>query len=245
MALRNYNYTHFTTTSPAPFVAHVEINRASKLNTFTRDMWLEFGALFSRLSHDSEVRAVVLSGAGEKAFCAGLDVKAAAGDGVLGAGEKDVGRSATGLRRYIDEFQGGISKMEECEKREFDLPVFIYIHVYVTYSSHLILNRGLHYSLLTRGCSCNLRPSRDIYRLGHRHRLLRRCPFRFARHQLRCEGGGHWSSGRHWHPGAPPQDRRIDVVGEGHMPDREEFLRRRGAESRLREPGAREQGGGG
>ena len=118
MALQDYSYAHFTATSPAPFVAHVEINRAAKLNTFTRDMWLEFGTLFSRLSHDPNVRAVVLSGAGEKAFCAGLDVKAAAGDGVLGAGGRDVGRSATQLRRYVEEFQAGISRMEECEKRE-------------------------------------------------------------------------------------------------------------------------------
>lgn len=128
MALQDYNYTHFTTTSPAPFVAHVEINRAAKLNTFTRDMWLEFAALFSRLSHDPAVRAVVLSGAGDRAFCAGLDVKAAAGDGVLGGEESggDIGRMATGLRRYIEEFQVSIAKMEECEKREFSHPRVAY-----------------------------------------------------------------------------------------------------------------------
>ncbi|KAL2113686.1 hypothetical protein VUR80DRAFT_2908 [Thermomyces stellatus] len=123
MALPNYNYTHFTTTSPAPFVAHVEINRPTKLNTFTRDMWLEFGALFGRLSHDPDVRAVVLSGAGEKAFCAGLDVKAAAADGQRAADGKDIGRAATALRRYIKDFQGAISKMEECEK-----PVICVLH---------------------------------------------------------------------------------------------------------------------
>lgn len=122
MALQNYNYTHFKTTSPAPFVAHVEINRASKLNAFTRDMWLEFGALFTRLSHDPDVRAVVLSGAGDRAFSAGLDVMAAAGDGIVGGDEQDVGRSATRIRRFIEEFQGGISKMEECEKRELRIP---------------------------------------------------------------------------------------------------------------------------
>lgn len=124
MALQNYNYTHFTTTSPAPFVAHVEINRAAKLNAFTRDMWLEFGAVFSRLSHDPDVRAVVLSGAGDRAFCAGLDVQAAAGDGVFGGDGSggDVGRVATGLTRRIEEFQSSIGKMEECEKREFPSP---------------------------------------------------------------------------------------------------------------------------
>lgn len=129
MALQNYNYTHFAVSSPAPFVAHVEINRAAKLNTFTRDMWLEYGSLFARLSHDSDVRAVVLSGAGDRAFCAGLDVKAAAGGELLGGEESDVGRSATRVRRSVEEFQGGISKMEACEKREFCVP-FTYIYTY-------------------------------------------------------------------------------------------------------------------
>ena len=126
MAFQNYNLKHFAISSPAPFVAHVEINRAAKLNTFTREMWLEFGALFARLSHDPEVRAVVLSGAGDKAFCAGLDVKAATGDGGLMGemgGASDAARRGTGLRRQIEEFQGGISKMEECEKRKFLCPV--------------------------------------------------------------------------------------------------------------------------
>lgn len=117
MALQNYNYTHFSVTSPSPFVAHVEINRADKLNTFTRAMWVEFGVVFARLSHDPEVRAVVLSGAGEKAFCAGLDVKAAAGDSALGQEGGDVGRRGAALKRLILEFQHGISQMEECEKR--------------------------------------------------------------------------------------------------------------------------------
>lgn len=38
-------------------------------------MWLNLGALFKRLSHDPNVRCVVLSGAGDRAFTAGLDVQ--------------------------------------------------------------------------------------------------------------------------------------------------------------------------
>jgi delta(3,5)-delta(2,4)-dienoyl-CoA isomerase len=119
-SLTNYKYAHFIVTSPAPYVAHVEINRASKLNAFHRNMWLEFGDIFDKLSHDPEVRAVVLSGAGDKAFTAGLDVKAAAEEGVIAGGgaSEDVARKATALRRYIFEFQECITRMEKCEKRE-------------------------------------------------------------------------------------------------------------------------------
>src|SRR5690554_4051422 len=117
-APQTHNYTHFKVTFPAPFVAHVEIDRASKLNTFTRPMWIEFGVVFARLSHDPDVRAVVLSGAGEKAFCAGLDVKAAAGETALGGDGGEVARKATGLKRLIYEFQEGVSQMEVCEKRK-------------------------------------------------------------------------------------------------------------------------------
>lgn len=38
-------------------------------------MWLNISAIFRRLSHDPNVRAIVLTGAGDRAFTAGLDVK--------------------------------------------------------------------------------------------------------------------------------------------------------------------------
>ncbi|CAI4215220.1 unnamed protein product [Parascedosporium putredinis] len=107
-SLPNYKYGHFLVTSPSPFVAHVEINQPHKLNSFHRDMWLEFGDIFAKLSHDPEVRAVVLSGSGDRAFTAGLDVKAAAGEGPITAsegGSEDIARKATNLRRYIYEFR--------------------------------------------------------------------------------------------------------------------------------------------
>lgn len=118
-------YAHFLVTSPAPFVAHVEINRPEKLNAFTRAMWLELRALFRRLSADPDVRAVVLSGAGDRAFTAGLDVQAAAaseptlqGSGEVGGGPRlDVARAATVRRRDLVEFQECIWTVEKCEKR--------------------------------------------------------------------------------------------------------------------------------
>jgi Delta3,5-Delta2,4-dienoyl-CoA isomerase len=112
---------HFLVSSPAEYVAHVQINRPEKLNAFFEAMWVELGDIFKRLSHDPQVRAVVLSAVGDKAFTAGLDVQAASTSGPLGSGgrpELDGARQGTLLRRHILEFQDHISQIEKCAKRE-------------------------------------------------------------------------------------------------------------------------------
>lgn len=112
-------YKFFLITSPSDGVAHVQINRPNKLNAFYEPMWQEFEEVFDRLSHDSDIRAIVLSGAGERAFTAGLDVQAASQAGVLeqSAGKIDAARKASSIRRHVDEFQSCISSVERCEKR--------------------------------------------------------------------------------------------------------------------------------
>ncbi|RFU79778.1 delta3,5-delta2,4-dienoyl- isomerase precursor ech1 [Trichoderma arundinaceum] len=117
------SYKHFTVSSPKPFVAHVQIQRPEKLNAFTEAMWLEFGSVFRQLSADADVQAVVLSGAGDRAFTAGLDVQSAAQDGTFTAKDLDPARKAKKLRAQIDEFQSSIGAMEKCEK-----PVICAIH---------------------------------------------------------------------------------------------------------------------
>lgn len=113
------SYQHILVSMPAPFVAHVEINRPRKLNAFSRPMWLEFRRVFAQLSDDADVRTVVLSGAGDRAFTSGLDVQAAEQDGALTGGDgADVARKAKRLRSHIEEFQECISAAEKCEKRK-------------------------------------------------------------------------------------------------------------------------------
>jgi delta(3,5)-delta(2,4)-dienoyl-CoA isomerase len=86
-------------------------------------MWLEMGQVFNQLSEDPSVRAVVLSGAGEKAFTAGLDVKAAS-EGLLSENTSlDPARKAAQMRRHIAEMQDCISAVERCEK-----PVVVAMH---------------------------------------------------------------------------------------------------------------------
>ncbi|KAF4989900.1 hypothetical protein FDECE_14563 [Fusarium decemcellulare] len=117
------SYEYLLVSSPSPFVAHVEINRPRKLNAFSQAVWLEFGRVFKQLSDDADVRAIVLSGAGDRAFTAGLDVQAAAGDGILGGGTGDVARKAKAMRSHIEEFQDSIGAVEKCEK-----PVICVLH---------------------------------------------------------------------------------------------------------------------
>ncbi|KAK1593293.1 enoyl-CoA hydratase/isomerase [Colletotrichum navitas] len=120
---KDYAYTHFLVTSPAPFVVHVQINRPQKLNAFSEPVWREFGAVFDRLSHDPDVRAIVLSAVGDRAFSAGLDVQDAS-NSPLGSGlGSDPSRYATALRRHIVEFQEAIAAAEKCEK-----PVICVLH---------------------------------------------------------------------------------------------------------------------
>jgi enoyl-CoA hydratase/carnithine racemase len=57
-------------------VAFVTLNRPEALNALSLEMILQLRTLFSEYSADPEVFAVLIRGAGEKAFCAGGDIRA-------------------------------------------------------------------------------------------------------------------------------------------------------------------------
>ncbi|KAL5317812.1 hypothetical protein ACEPPN_014912 [Leptodophora sp. 'Broadleaf-Isolate-01'] len=108
-----YLYEYFNVTFPQEYVVHVEINREKKLNAF-----------FDRLSTDSSVRVIIFTGAGERAFTAGLDVQAASDSGVGSrTASGDGARAATALRRSILNLQDCVSSIEKCEK-----PVICILH---------------------------------------------------------------------------------------------------------------------
>jgi enoyl-CoA hydratase/carnithine racemase len=56
------------------FVAVVRLERPEKLNALTRGMLSELGETFRRMEGAGDVRVVILTGAGERAFCAGTDI---------------------------------------------------------------------------------------------------------------------------------------------------------------------------
>lgn len=55
-------------------VATVLIDRAAKRNCLDLPMWTALGEAFASLSADTALRAVIVCGAGEEAFCAGADI---------------------------------------------------------------------------------------------------------------------------------------------------------------------------
>ncbi len=68
-------------------VAWVTLNRPDVLNAFDPQMEQELATIWHELQHDDEVRCVVLTGAGDRAFCVGLDRNA-----TIGAADADEGR---------------------------------------------------------------------------------------------------------------------------------------------------------
>lgn len=60
------------------FVAYVTIDRAERMNAVDDDTADALEDVWRRIEDSTDVRAVVLTGSGEKAFCAGADMKSGA-----------------------------------------------------------------------------------------------------------------------------------------------------------------------
>jgi len=56
-------------------VAWVTLNRPEARNALSRDVNIRLAEIAYELDHDDDVRTVVITGAGDKAFCAGADLK--------------------------------------------------------------------------------------------------------------------------------------------------------------------------
>ena len=159
------SFKYFNLTYPISYVAHVEINRPEKLNSFIEpygipftstppspyslapslthtphSMWQELPPLFTFLSSDPNTRAIILSGAGPRAFTAGLDVNAASKSSPLSPSyfsssaqsqdpadlpPSDPARIANYLRNHILSFQSCITSIAKCSK-----PLICALHGY-------------------------------------------------------------------------------------------------------------------
>src|SRR4051812_19502729 len=72
-------------------LALVSLNRPEKMNALSRAMLDELTEAFSSIERERDVRAVVLTGATSRAFCAGTDIEELAWldeDGALRAAER-------------------------------------------------------------------------------------------------------------------------------------------------------------
>lgn len=68
-------------------IATITLNRPEKLNAFTGTMMNEIIDAMDRTDADDAVRAVIFTGAGERAFCAGADLTPDDGRAVFASGE--------------------------------------------------------------------------------------------------------------------------------------------------------------
>jgi enoyl-CoA hydratase/carnithine racemase len=60
-------------------LAVVTLNRPERSNALSRELLRELGRVGERVAANTDLRAVILTGSGEKAFCAGADLKERAG----------------------------------------------------------------------------------------------------------------------------------------------------------------------
>ena len=68
-----YDFEFFRTELSEAGVLRVTLDRPERRNAITPTMHAELAPLFSRIALDREVRVVVITGAGDKAFCVGAD----------------------------------------------------------------------------------------------------------------------------------------------------------------------------
>ena len=69
-------------------IATITLNRPEKMNAFTGTMMQEMCAAFDLIDADDDVRAVIVTGSGDRAFCAGADLTPEGGGQVFASGSQ-------------------------------------------------------------------------------------------------------------------------------------------------------------
>ena len=69
-------------------IATITLNRPDKMNAYTRTMGAEIMAAMDDIDADDAVRAVIFTGSGERAFCAGADLTPEGGGQVFSSGDE-------------------------------------------------------------------------------------------------------------------------------------------------------------
>jgi crotonobetainyl-CoA hydratase len=95
-------------------VARVTIDRPDRLNAIDYETERALIAIWEKIERDRDVRAVVLTGAGEKAFCTGADMKGGSG--------------VSGLEYWAAERPGGFGGL--AQRDSLDVPVIARVNGY-------------------------------------------------------------------------------------------------------------------
>jgi enoyl-CoA hydratase/carnithine racemase len=79
------------------------LNRPDARNALTPEMLRDIGATVASAEVDPEIRAVVLTGTGDRVFCAGMDLRAFAAGERMGLGDDE------GTRAFFRLMEGGVT----------------------------------------------------------------------------------------------------------------------------------------
>jgi enoyl-CoA hydratase len=109
LTMSDLTSTFFNVTLSGP-VAHLEMNRPDKANGMSPDFWTDLPHLAQSLDKNTDIRCVVLSGAG-KHFSAGMDL--ATLQGIQELMQEEPGRVALALRDLILRLQESLSSLEK------------------------------------------------------------------------------------------------------------------------------------
>jgi 1,4-dihydroxy-2-naphthoyl-CoA synthase len=85
-------------------VAVWTIDREARMNSLSRDTLLAFGRLTREALENSSIRAIVITGAGDKAFCAGADLK------------ERQGMSDNDVRRQVELYRSELGPLDRSPK---------------------------------------------------------------------------------------------------------------------------------
>ena len=55
-------------------IAHIILHQPARRNAMSVNMWLELNEVLQRLAEDNSIRLAIVTGAGDRAFCAGADI---------------------------------------------------------------------------------------------------------------------------------------------------------------------------
>lgn len=69
------NYQYITISEPRPLICQIVLSRANAANALNKAMAEELAEATKKAGEDNNVRVIILTGAGERAFCAGADLK--------------------------------------------------------------------------------------------------------------------------------------------------------------------------
>ncbi|MDP3279201.1 MAG: enoyl-CoA hydratase-related protein [Deltaproteobacteria bacterium] len=96
-------YTELSLEHDGPFRT-VTLRRPERMNALSRTLLRELGAVFAELSADRDARVVLLTGAGEKAFCAGADLK------------ERQGMTENDVRALLSLYRASFAAIDRCPK---------------------------------------------------------------------------------------------------------------------------------